>query len=159
MNGDVWLHSDSASQRNYYQALYRMDILMISPYSFPGKCTVAVCILAFLALMLFSSGCTSGSQQQANAPAPVTATQTSGSRIHITYTGSPATTNLLELEATVTDSSGKTQTKSIGDRFSTTPLRFGATMDLDGSFGGNDRLLVTGYFMDGSQQHMLETTI
>jgi hypothetical protein len=136
-----------------------MDILMNSPYSFSRKCTAAACVLAFLALMLAACGCTSGPQQQANAPAPVSAAQVSGSRIHITYTGSPQTTELLELEATITDSSGKTQTQSIGDRFSTTPLRFGATMDLDGSFGGSDHLLVTGYFMDGSQRHVLDTTI
>ena len=136
-----------------------MDILMTSQNPLLPKSMVAVFLLALVVLLLIAGGCTSGSQQQANAPSPVTAAQTSGSRIHISYTGSPATTNLLELEATVTDSSGKTQTKSIGDRFSTTPLRFGATMDVDGSFGGNDRLLVTGYFMDGSQQHLLETTI
>ena len=132
---------------------------MTIPYPLLQKSTIAVFLLALVTLLLIASGCTSGSQQQANAPSPVTAAQTSSSRIHITYTGSPATTNLLELEATVTDSSGKTQTKSIGDRFSTTPLRFGATLDLDGSFGGNDHLLVTGYFMDGSQQHILDITI
>ncbi|OPX63004.1 MULTISPECIES: hypothetical protein [unclassified Methanoregula] len=132
---------------------------MTNPYPPFQKRPVAVFLLALVALMLIAGGCTSGSQQQANTPSPVAAAQTSSSRIHITYTGSPATTNLLELEATVTDSSGKTQTKSIGDRFSTTPLRFGATLDIDGSFAGNDRLLVTGYFMDGSQQHMLDTTI
>lgn len=136
-----------------------MDILMTSPFPVPDKGSVALCILALLALAIVAAGCTSSQQQQPSAPSPVTAVQTSSSRIHIAYPGSPSTAELLELEATITDSAGKTQTKSIGDRFSTTPLRFGATLDLDGSFGGNDRLLVTGYFMDGSQQHLLETSL
>lgn len=131
---------------------------MMSPFPVPDKGSVALCILALLALAIVAAGCTSPSQQQ-TTPAAVTAVQTSSSRIHIAYPGSQSTTTLLELEATITDSAGKTQTKSIGDRFSTTPLRFGATLDLDGSFGGNDRLLVTGYFMDGSQQHLLETSL
>ena len=131
---------------------------MTIPFSLSPKSTIAVFLLALLALAIVAGGCTSPSQQQ-NTPAAVTAVQTSSSRIHIAYPGSSSTTILLELEATVTDSAGKTQTKSIGDRFSTTPLRFGATLDLDGSFAANDRLLVTGYFMDGSQQHLLETTL
>jgi hypothetical protein len=135
-----------------------MDDLMTPSFFLFRKGGIAVILSALLVLALIAGGCTSPSQQQ-NTPAPVTAVQTDSSRIHITYTGSPATTTLLELEASITDSTGKTQTRSIGDRFSTTPLRFGATLDLGGSFAGSDRLLVTGYFMDGSQQHMLETTI
>lgn len=131
---------------------------MTDLFPVPDKGSAALCILALLALAIVAAGCTTPSPQQ-NTPAAVTAVQTSSSRIHIAYPGSPSTAELLELEATVTDSAGKTQTKSIGDRFSTTPLRFGATLDLDGSFAANDRLLVTGYFMDGSQQHLLETTL
>jgi hypothetical protein len=66
---------------------------------------------------------------------------------------------LLELEATVTDSTGKTQTQSVGDHLSTTPLKFGATIPLTGTFNGNDHVLVTGYFLDGSQRIMLDTSI
>lgn len=119
----------------------------------------ALCLLALLALMLVASGCTQPASQQQTAPAPVTATQTDGTHLLISYPGSPETTSLLELEVTVTDSAGKTQTKSIGDRQSTTPLKFGATLPLAGTFDGNDRVMVTGYFMDGSQRHVLDTTI
>ena len=134
--------------------------LMTSPFFLYRKGTTAVCLLTLLALMLAASGCTqSASQQQQNVPLPVTATQTDSTRILITYPGNTETINLLELEATITDSAGKTQTKSIGDRHSTTPLKFGATLPLTGTFSGNDHLLVTGYYIEGSQKLVLDTTL
>lgn len=123
------------------------------------KGTLAICLLALLALMLVASGCTQPASPQQNAPAPVTATQTDNTHLLISYPGSTDTTTLLELEITVTDSAGKTQTKSIGDRQSTTPLKFGATLPLAGTFDGDDRVMVTGYFLDGSQRHVLDTTL
>jgi len=134
--------------------------LMTSSFSRIRKGTTVLCLLTLLALMLAASGCTqSASQQQQNVPLPVTATQTDSTHILITYPGNTETINLLELEATITDSAGKTQTKSIGDRHSTTPLKFGATLPLTGSFSGNDHLLVTGYFIEGSQKLVLDTTL
>ena len=122
--------------------------------------TIAICLLALLALMLVASGCTQpSSQQQQKAPAAVTVTQADNSHITIAFPGSSDMTTLLELEATITDSTGKTQTRSIGDRHSTTPLKFGATLPVTGTFDGNDRILVTGYFMDGPHRQVLETTI
>jgi hypothetical protein len=133
---------------------------MTPPFTTYRKGTIAICLLALLALMLVASGCTQpASQQPQKTPAPVTATQTDSTHILIAYPGSTDLSNLLELETTVTDSTGKTQTKSIGDHQSTTPLKFGATLVLTGSFGGNDHVLVTGYFMDGSQKHLLDTII
>jgi hypothetical protein len=124
------------------------------------KGSIALCLLALLALMIVTSGCTQpASQQQTKTPAPVTVTQTDNSHILLAYTGSSETINLLELETTVTDSAGKQQTKSIGDRYSTTPLKFGATLTLSGTFNEKDHVLVTGYFMDGSHRSMLDTTI
>ena len=73
--------------------------------------------------------------------------------------GSSDTTTLLELKATVTDSTGKIQTKSAGDHLSTSPLKFGATIPLTGTFTGNSHVVVTGYFLDGSQKLMLDTTL
>ena len=131
---------------------------MTSLFPVYRKGTIAVCLLALLALMLVASGCTQPSQQQ-KAPAPVTATQTDNSHIMIAYTGSTDMGTLLELEATVTNSAGKTQTQSVGDHLSTTPLKFGATIPLTGTFDGNDHVLVTGYFLDGSQKLVLDTTI
>ncbi len=124
------------------------------------KGTVVVCQLALLALLLVVSGCTQpSSPQQVKTPAPVTVIQPDTSHITIRYPGSADTGTLLELEATVTDSTGNAQTKSIGSRFTTTPLKFGATLTLTGTFSGKDHVFVTGYFMDGSHRPMLDTTI
>jgi hypothetical protein len=123
------------------------------------KGTIAICLMAFLALMLIAGGCTQPSSQQQKVPAAVTVTQTDNSHLTIAFPGSSDMTTLLELEATVTDSAGKTQTRSIGDRHSTTPLKFGATLPVTGTFDGKDHIMVTGYFMDGSQRPVLDTTI
>lgn len=124
------------------------------------RSTIAICLLTLITLMLIAGGCTQpASQQQQNAPASVTVTQTDNSHIMIAYPGSTDTSTLLELEATVTDSTGKSQTQSIGDRHSTTPLKFGATLPLTGTFNGNDQVLVTGYFLDGSHKIILDTTL
>jgi hypothetical protein len=132
---------------------------MTDPFPLNRRGTIAICLLAFLGLMILAGGCTQPApQQQQKAPAPVTATRTDSSHITITYPGSTDTGTLLELEVTVTDSAGKTQTQSLGDRYSTTPLRFGTTRTFSGTFNGNDRVLVTGYFMDGSQKPVLDTT-
>ncbi len=132
---------------------------MTSPFQEYRKDTIAICLLAIMALMLLASGCTQPSLQQVKKPAAVTANQTDSTHILITYSGSSEMANLLELEATVTDSTGKAQTRSIGDRQSTTPLRFGATLPVTGTFTGNDHVLVTGYLMDGSKKIVLDTTI
>ena len=121
--------------------------------------TIAICLLSLLALMLAAGGCSQPASQQQQAPAPVTVTQSDNSHIMISYPGSTDTSTLLELEATVTESAGKSQTQSIGDRHSTTPLKFGATLPLTGTFDGNDHILVTGYFLDGSHKLLLDTTI
>jgi len=126
--------------------------------SLHGKGTVAFWSLAILALMLVAGGCTSPSQQ-ARTSSPVAVTQPDSSTILVTYPGSTATGDLLEMEVTVTDSAGKIQTQSVGDRYSTTPLKFGSTLPVSGAFGGSDHVLVTGYFMDGSQRVLQETTI
>lgn len=133
---------------------------MTSQFLLYRKGTIAICLLALLALMLVASGCTQpASQQQQKAPAPVTAIRTDNSHITVAYPGSPDTNTLLELEATVTDSTGKIQTQSVGDHLSTTPLKVGATIPFTGTFNGNDHVLVTGYFLNGSQKLMLDTTI
>src|SRR5512138_604767 len=118
---------------------------------------LAISLLALLGLLLVASGCTQPLLQQQQAP--VTVAQNDDSHITISYHGSNATASLLELEATVTDSTGKSQTHSVGDRLSTTPLRYTASISFTGSYKGNDHVLVTGYFLDGSQKLLLDTTI
>jgi hypothetical protein len=140
---------------------------MTSPFPFSRKGTVALCLLALIALMLIASGCTQqvplqqapASQQTQSTPAPVTVTRTDSSHLTIAYPGSSDTVTLTELEATVTDSTGKTQTRSAGDHLSTSPLKFGATIPLSGTFNGHTRVIVTGYFLDGSHKPMLDTTL
>ena len=133
---------------------------MKSPFPLYRKGTVAICLLALIALMLLASGCTQPApQQQQQAPAPITVTRADSSHMTIAYPGSPDTNTLLELEVTVTDSAGKTQTRSAGDHLSTTPLKFGATIPLTGTFDGNTHVTITGYFIDGSHKLMLDTTI
>jgi hypothetical protein len=134
--------------------------LMTSLSSLYRRRTVSIWLLALTALMLVTCGCTQpASQQQTKAAAPITAVQIDSTHILITYPGSTETSNLLELETTITDSAGKIQTKSIGDHQSTTPLKFGATQTLTGTFDGTDHILITGYFMDGSHRTMLDTTL
>ena len=126
--------------------------------------TIPACLLVLLVILIMSCGCTQPAfpqqqPQQQPAPSPVMASQPDSSHILITYPGSTETGTLLALEVTITDSTGNSQTKSVGDRYSTTPLKWGATQTLTGSFGGNDHVLVTGYFMDSSQKLLLDTTI
>ncbi len=117
-----------------------------------------LCFFAVLLLIFVSSGCTQlpvGSQ-----PAPVvTVTQPDSSHILITYPGSPQTDKLVEMEISVTDSKGQATTKSMGSKQATTPIQYGSTYTIKGSFEGKDRVLVTGYFSDGSQKTLIDTTI
>ncbi len=114
--------------------------------------------LRYSCLIFVSSGCTQlpvGSQ-----PAPVvTVTQPDSSHILITYPGSPQTDKLVEMEISVTDSKGQATTKSMGSKQATTPIQYGSTYTIKGSFEGKDRVLVTGYFSDGSQKTLIDTTI
>ena len=133
---------------------------MTDPFPLNRRGTIAICLLAFLGLMILAGGCTQPApQQQQKAPAPVTAALTDSSHITITYPGSTDTGTLLELVVTITDSMGNTQTQSLGDRYSTTPLKYGTTRTFSGTFNGNSHVLVTGYFTDGSQRLVLDTTI
>lgn len=132
---------------------------MIHLSSLFRKRTITIFLAVLLVLMLGASGCTQPSSPQAKTPAPVTVTQTDSTHMLVAYPGSTDMSNLLELEVTVTDSAGKIQTRSLGSRLATSPLRFGATLPLSGTFDGNDHVLVTGYFMDGSKQLVLDTTI
>jgi hypothetical protein len=148
------------TQRYLNETVYRMDYPMTCLFPVQRKAAIVICQLALVAMLLLVSGCTQPtSQQRMKSPAPVTVTQPDTGHITIVYPGSTETGTLIELEATVTDSTGDAQTKSMGSRLATTPLRFGATVTFNGNFKGNDRVFVTGYFMDGSQKLILETTI
>lgn len=137
-----------------------------------------LCVCIVLSLLLLACGCT---QAPANTPvtagsAASTATsampatpadeapvvivdQPDASHIQITYQGSLRTDKLVELEVSITGSNGKVTTQSMGSRLATTPIPYGSSRTITGSFDGKDRVFVTGYFSDGSQKPMIDTTV
>ena len=131
--------------------------------SLPVRAVTLGIILAFLIL---AAGCT-----QPGIPSPfpatpsptpsngVTATRPDTSHIVVAYNGGPNMETLFELDATVTDSQGKSSTQHIGSKTATSPIRIGGTIKFEGAYSGNNHVLVTGFFNDGSQRIMLDTTV
>jgi hypothetical protein len=124
-----------------------------------SEITAIFCLLAVLLLGAVSGGCTQLSPQQPAPPAPITAVQPDNNHITIAFHGGAGMESLLELEITITDSAGKSQTQSRGSRLATTPIRTDSTMTFTGSFDGKDHVFVTGYFSDGSRRTVLDTTV
>lgn len=89
----------------------------------------------------------------------VTASQPDASSIVITYEGGPNMERIVELEITVTDSSGRSQTKSAGSRLATTPIPIKGTYTLTGDFSGPDHVIVMAHMSDGSRTLVLDQTI
>ena len=67
--------------------------------------------------------------------------------------------SLLELDAALTDSQGKTSYQHIGSKTTTSPIRIGGTIKFEGSYAGTNHIMVTGVFIDGSQKTMVDTNI
>jgi hypothetical protein len=128
-----------------------------------GRIRAMVPVLIFMTIFLvLTAGCTQQDAAQAggqNKFAEVSATQPDASHIVITYKGGDNMMKILELETTVTDSTGKSQTRSIGSRLATTPITISGTNTITGPFDGKDQVMVTGYFTDGSHRVLLDTTI
>lgn len=139
-----------------------------------------LCLCIVLSVLLLACGCTqvpagtTGSPGSANSAGSAVSTATpaatdeapvvivdqpDASHIHITYHGSLKTDKLVELEVSITDSNGKVTTQSMGSRMATTPIPYGSSRTITGSFDGKDRVFVTGYFSDGSQQPMVDTKV
>ena len=89
----------------------------------------------------------------------VTASQPDASSIVITYEGGPNMERIVELEITVTDSTGRSQTKSAGSRLATTPIPIKGTYTLNGEFAGSDHVIVMAHMSDGSRAIVLDQTI
>ena len=132
-----------------------------------GKGIQILCIFAVVSLLLLSCGCTQAPASSPTTPAAktqapetsvVTITQPDSSHITIAYPGSVQTDKLVELEITITDSNGRVTTQSMGSRLATTPVRYGSSQTITGSFDGKDRVFVTGYFSDGSQKQIIDST-
>ncbi|MEI8331512.1 MAG: hypothetical protein WCF90_07685 [Methanomicrobiales archaeon] len=137
-----------------------------------------LCFLIVLSLLLLACGCTqapaartgttglAGSAGSAGSTATladeapvVIVDQPDASHIQITYHGSLNTDKLIELEVSITDSNGKVTTQSMGSLMATTPIPYGSSRTITGSFDGKDQVFVTGYFSDGSQKPMIDTKI
>jgi hypothetical protein len=125
----------------------------------------AVILLAAITILVLSSGCTqTGAQQGAQSAEQkkfleVTAAQPDTTHIIVTYQGGPNMEKIMELETMVTDSHGASRTQSIGSRLATTPITIQGTNTMTGAYEGQDHVVVTGYFADGSRKVLLDTTI
>ena len=139
---------------------------MIYPIRLNTPCLMAALVLLSLVILAGTAGCTQpqippqGQQtEEQKSFVEVTATQPDAQHIVVTYQGGPNMQKVMELQTTVTDSTGKVQTKSVGDRLGTTPITIRGTNTLEGDFSGQDHVVVLGYFSDGSNRVMLDTTV
>lgn len=67
--------------------------------------------------------------------------------------------DLVEMEVTVTNSSGKSLTLSKGSRADAPPLPKKSTISFTGSYSGRDHVLVTGWFVNQSNRTLVDTGI
>ena len=139
--------------------------------------TGAACIALVLALLVLAGGCT---QEQAPSPVPVPETtvlitdtptpvptipvavkvkKTDNSNIRITFDGGGERGQLMELDATVTDSRGRATTQHLGDRLGTSPVTIGSVITFTGSYAGTTNVFISGYYSDGSSRNILETQV
>jgi hypothetical protein len=65
----------------------------------------------------------------------------------------------IALEATISDSAGKSQRKSAGSRLATTPIPIRGTNTISGDFAGEDHVVVIAHMIDGSRTTVLDTII
>jgi hypothetical protein len=146
------------SREIFYKAeMRKLNTMKTRPHV--SETTVIFCLLAVLLLGAASGGCTQASPQQPAPQAPITAVQPDNNHITIAFHGGAGMDSLIEMEVTITDSAGKSQTQSMGSRLATTPIRTGATLTVTGAFSGKDQVQVTGYFSDGSKRTIVDTTV
>ena len=134
---------------------------MIAGKSSSMQRITTVLLLAVITCLIFTSGCTQAGPQSAEQKKflEVTATQPDATHIVVTYQGGPNMEKIMELETMVTDSRGVSRTQSIGSRLATTPITIQGTNTMTGAYEGQDHVVVTGYFADGSSKVLLDTTI
>jgi hypothetical protein len=118
-------------------------------------------LFSVMVLLVLITGCTQTGAQTADQKKfmEVVAAQPDNTHIVITYQGGPNMEKIMELETTITDSSTNSQTKSVGSRLATTPITIHGTQTITGAFEGQDHVVVTGYFTDGSRKVLLDTTL
>jgi hypothetical protein len=120
-----------------------------------------LCLAALLALLILAAGCTRpmASGDTASTPATfsgVTVTQPDSTHITVAYVGPDDMASLLELEVALTDDQGKSLTKSIGSKLATTPIQLHATHTFTGAYAGKNRVVITGYYTDGTHRTIVD---
>jgi PBP1b-binding outer membrane lipoprotein LpoB len=127
----------------------------------PQRTIPLIILSAAIAALVLLSGCTQAGTQSAEQKQfmEVTATQPDDTHMVITYQGGPNMEKIIELETMITDSAGRSVTKSVGSRLATTPITIKGTNTIEGAFAGKDHVVVTGYFSDGSRKVLLDTTV
>ena len=133
--------------------------------NFSRHATIVIGMGVLFLFLTVISGCTQqvpgfSAATPQPTPAPnVLVTKPDATHIVIRYQGGADMEKLIEIEATVTDSGGKSSTQHIGDKLSTSPINIGGTIKFEGSYAGTNKVYATGYYIDGSSRNLLSTTI
>jgi hypothetical protein len=99
-----------------------------------------------------------------NIPVPenhisATAQRFESTKILITYNGGPDADQLIELQTTVITSRGSVNIQSMGSRIDTTPVQIGGTDIFQGPYTEPVHVLITGYYVNGTHEDVLDTRI
>lgn len=92
-------------------------------------------------------------------PSVVDVVKTDASHVLVTFNGGPDRANIIELDATVTDSRGESQTQHIGDRLATSPVGAGGTIKFNGNFSGNVHITIAAWYANGSSKQLMDADI
>jgi hypothetical protein len=136
---------------------------------------LGLCIGTLLAATTIFAGCTQPAPAPAApAPAPlqifptptpeptpavVSVEKPDTSHIVITFNGGPDRANIIEIDATVTDNKGESQTQHLGDRLATSPVGGGSKLQFNGLYSGGSRVFISAWYADGSSRQLLDTTV
>ncbi len=118
-----------------------------------------LCLLVALVLLFIACGCTQQTAKTTDTSSGVSVTRPDDTHISVAFIGAPGMDGLLEMEITVTDSNGKSVTRSMGSRLATTPVQIRSTYTFTGSYAGKNHVFITGYFTDGSRRTIIDQDI
>jgi outer membrane receptor protein involved in Fe transport len=133
-------------------------------------------VISILIILLLGAGCaqpqvqpevtlaTLPAEEPTSIPVPetpvtVTVQRIDSTKILITYSGSADADQLIELETTVISSKGSVDIRTMGSRLDTTPVQIGGTDIFRGPYPEVVRVLVNGYFTNGTHVEFLDTRI
>jgi len=131
-------------------------------------------IIAILIGFLLIAGCTQPAIQPVvttpsievttTLPVPekhiiATAQRFESTKILITYNGGPDADKLIELQTTVITSRNSVNIQSMGSRIDTTPVQMGGTDIFQGPYTEPVHVLITGYYVNGTHEDVLDIRI